>query len=468
MVHSKVVWKYDLDRSISLRPSVHKRYPYDHMRRRGFRPHLERKIMNFKSSLVLTALALSLVIGLMMLSGSKTRAAAPTCTVGPSGDYTTIQGAVNDPGCSTINVAAGTYAENVTIPRPLTLNGAQAGNDARVRSGAESIINGGVGANITITADGVTVDGFTLNGPVSSGTAAIVMQTGNTGETIQNNIINNPGRAASITTSDTTFSKNAVNNTATSTDGFQANSTPVTNLTISDNNFGGANGGIYNADITVIEGNSNVVVSGNTSSGDGTLIALFKTDGAQITGNTIVGDGASSAIFIGGGDINVSVTGNKVSSAGRAVRVNNIIGSANSSVTITGNTLKNNTDGVSVAANSENGTVTAHRNSLTGNTGFGISNDLASGITTLDGACNWWGAANGPGPVGSGSGDKVTTGVTFQPWLVSANLNGPCIGGNVVTNKTQCMSNGWKTLVRADNTPFKNQGDCIQFVNTGK
>ena len=422
--------------------------------------------MNYKKLIVVFAvLALVSVLSSMMFSGGKTRAAG-TCSV-PSGAHPTIQSAVNDPGCTTINVAAGTYNENVVIPRTLTLNGAQAGIDARGRSGAESIINRGVAANITITADGVTVDGFTLNGPSSSGTAAIVMQTGNTGDTIQNNIVNNPGRAASITTSNTTFSQNAVNNTATASDGFQTNSTPVSNLTISDNSFGGANGAVYNADITVIEGNSNVVVSGNSSSGDGTLIALFKTNGAQITGNTIVGDGASSAIFIGGGDSNVGVSGNQVSSAGSAVRVNNIIGSPNSSVTITGNILKNNINGVSVAANSVTDTVQAHRNSLTGNTGFGISNDPSSG-GMVNGTCNWWGAANGPGPIASGSGDKVSTGVVYAPWLVSANLNGPCIGGNVATNKDQCKNDGWKTHVRADGSTFKNQGDCIQYVNTGK
>ena len=35
-------------------------------------------------------------------------------------------------------------------------------------------------------------------------------------------------------------------------------------------------------------------------------------------------------------------------------------------------------------------------------------------------------------------------------------------------NKDDCKNNGWKTLFRADGTPFKNQGDCIQYVNKGK
>lgn len=437
--------------------------------------------MNLKKLAVLSTLSLTLVLGIMVFGGRRAQAAS-TWYVSPTGTPSgTSGGSCTSPSFNTITLAvvaasngdtiqvcAGTYNENVIIPKTLTLNGAQVGTDARGRSGAESIINGGVGANITITADGVTVDGFTLNGPVSSGTAAIVMQTGNTGETIQNNIINNPGRAASITTSNTTFSKNSVNNTATSSDGFQANSTPVSNLTISDNSFGGADPNIYHADITVIEGNSNVIVSGNASNSDGTLIALFKTNGAQIIGNTVVGTADSSAIYVGGGDSNVFVNGNQVSSAVSAVKVANSFGvGPNSSVTITGNTLHNNEYGVNVALNSVTDTVQAHRNSLTGNTLFGISNDPSSG-GLVDGTCNWWGAANGPGPVGTGSGDKVTAGVTFQPWLVSANLNGPCIGGKVVTNKDQCMNNGWKTHVRADGSTFKNQGDCIQYVNTGK
>jgi hypothetical protein len=39
---------------------------------------------------------------------------------------------------------------------------------------------------------------------------------------------------------------------------------------------------------------------------------------------------------------------------------------------------------------------------------------------------------------------------------------------SVPTNKDACKSNGWMTLTRPDGSSFKNQGDCIQFVNTGK
>lgn len=35
-------------------------------------------------------------------------------------------------------------------------------------------------------------------------------------------------------------------------------------------------------------------------------------------------------------------------------------------------------------------------------------------------------------------------------------------------NAEQCKKNGWKNLFRANGTGFKNQGDCIQYVNTGR
>lgn len=38
----------------------------------------------------------------------------------------------------------------------------------------------------------------------------------------------------------------------------------------------------------------------------------------------------------------------------------------------------------------------------------------------------------------------------------------------VATTANQCKNNGWQTLSRANGTSFKNQGDCIQYVNTGK
>ena len=38
----------------------------------------------------------------------------------------------------------------------------------------------------------------------------------------------------------------------------------------------------------------------------------------------------------------------------------------------------------------------------------------------------------------------------------------------VATSKDQCKKDGWQSLARSDGSGFKNQGDCIQYVNTGK
>jgi hypothetical protein len=39
---------------------------------------------------------------------------------------------------------------------------------------------------------------------------------------------------------------------------------------------------------------------------------------------------------------------------------------------------------------------------------------------------------------------------------------------NTPSTADQCKKNGWMTRTRGDNSAFKNQGDCIQYVNTGK
>jgi hypothetical protein len=36
------------------------------------------------------------------------------------------------------------------------------------------------------------------------------------------------------------------------------------------------------------------------------------------------------------------------------------------------------------------------------------------------------------------------------------------------TNKEQCKGGGWRELTDGNGTPFKNQGQCVSFVNTGR
>ncbi len=128
--------------------------------------------MNSKRLAVLSALALALVLGLVIFSGSGStaKAALATCSV-PSGSYPTIQSAVNDVTCSTINVGPGTYNEQVTVARSnVTITGAGAGSTtiqpSIVTANTSSLFSGSPIAAIVLVdgATGVTVEDLTVDG----------------------------------------------------------------------------------------------------------------------------------------------------------------------------------------------------------------------------------------------------------------------------------------------------------------
>jgi hypothetical protein len=61
---------------------------------------------------------------------------------------------------------------------------------------------------------------------------------------------------------------------------------------------------------------------------------------------------------------------------------------------------------------------------------YGIAVDPGiAGTGSVDGTCNWWGAPNGPGPIGAGAGAKVTLRVDYAPWFNLPVPFGACVGG---------------------------------------
>jgi hypothetical protein len=101
---------------------------------------------------------------------------------------------------------------------------------------------------------------------------------------------------------------------------------------------------------------------------------------------------------------------------------------------------------------------------------YGIAVDPALVGGPFDGTCNWWNSPSGPTAASNptGTGASVSPNVNYNPWLIAPAPGGSCFGGNVPTTSTQCKNGGWMTRTRADGSTFKNQGDCIQYVNTGK
>ncbi|MEO5814247.1 MAG: hypothetical protein ABIT20_03095 [Gemmatimonadaceae bacterium] len=75
--------------------------------------------------------------------------------------------------------------------------------------------------------------------------------------------------------------------------------------------------------------------------------------------------------------------------------------------------------------------------------GFGIN--AGSGNAGLHGAVDALSISYGSG--------SVT--YDFEPFVTA-------------TSRESCKDGGWKTRTRADGSPFKNQGDCVSYVNNGR
>jgi hypothetical protein len=412
-----------------------------------------------KIKMMLAVLAAPLVLGWATTATAAIRYVNPDGVCGGNSPcYTTIQAAIDASNSGdTIKVADATYHESVNINKSLTAQGAQAGVDARNRSGAESVIDNAC-SPVQITADNVTLDGFTVQGSTHSDPctiAGIWMNPGFSGTQggaqILNNIVQNNISGIELDNTGTIparvqFNLIRSNNNPGpgSGNGIQTNFGLV-NATIDNNKFIGQT----SSSVLFAAPVSSVTISNNTLD---VGIAMFISTGITITGNSSIGNTADGTIYLGGGDSGITISSNVLNNGVEGIVVEDpySIG-PNSNVTIAPNNC--------IAGNSTNGLRVAHLG-------------YAGAAHSLNATTNWWGAASGPNynGTGPGTGDKITDPdlvVNFTPFLTSK-TGTPCAPPPVgpPTNANQCKNGGWQTF----NTPrsFKNQGDCIQYVNTGK
>ena len=389
---------------------------------------------------------LVLVFATMVLGGHAGRAAGPTCAV--PGDYPTIQLAVNDPGCLTINVAPGVYVENVTIPRTLILNGAQASTPAPGRVAPESNVFGAnpIGANpvIAINAANVVVDGFTLRNPVTTGAATgIAVNAGGSGALITNNIIDTI-TTADLTTNGTAqaiYLQNGPDNVRIVANEMKN----VQSLRSAKGVLVGDNGAPNAAVNTLIQGNSilNITSSSRGSYGVSVANSVSPVSGLQIRDNSITnltaaGTGWIHAVGLEGNTPGVIVAGNSIS-----------------------NFVTGSPDAVAVWFESNpsfsSGQVNLNNFNLT-ILSYGIAVHPALVGSPVDGTCNWWGAPNGPGPVGPGVGAMVTVNVDYTPWLTTPAPVGGCVGGASTPGK---VTGGGQ--IAGDDPVFSPLGDLLSI-----
>jgi hypothetical protein len=385
-------------------------------------------------------------------------ALAATCSV-PSATYPTIQAAVDDANCDTINVAPGLYAENISIGRTLSLLGAQTGQPvaSRISGGpAESTIQGanptGSIPVILINATHVTVDGFTIKNSVTANAAiGIQLKPISTYNNITNNIIDGinslgvspAGSATAIFIESNAFTAFILQNLIENISGTQSAHGIV---------LGDGTGAFLDA--MDVEHNTFTAITSTSGGAYGILVVnpvifggLFfaNNDFSNLEGSTLV-HGLSF-------DAAMGVTG--------AVSNNftNLIGPPEDNKAIWFSSNAPDVYRTDASGNNFNLTIASYA--------IAIDPSVNVGGNFVNAGCCWWGSPDGPGPVGPGHGARVSPNVVYNGWRLSPDRTSPCSGNNVPTTEAQCKNGGWTTATHPDGSTFKNQGDCVQFINNG-
>jgi len=324
----------------------------------------------------------------------------------------TIQNGVNNAAANdTVQVAAGSYTETVTVNKELIVLGAQQGVDARTRAaapGGESVVNG-AGGGFHITASDVMIDGFTiedaegpgirlsgdiddvqvLNNIVRDNTLGLYFNSGGFTYGVRFNLFENNNRAGT-----------------NSGRGIYADGDPgirgLSYVVIDSNKFTGHNA----AAIFFENGHLSVNISNNQFVND-SFIILEQVTGPTIKGNTITGSTSDAIRLLFGAD-GARISCNAITnSAGSAIRVAGMPGFGITNLAINDNNVQGNLFGLKL----DPGTYSP-----------------LDPTGPLDATNNWWGSASGPDDVQGGNpggtGDKIDDPdevVDYTPFRTAAN-----------------------------------------------
>ena len=295
----------------------------------------------------------------------------------------------------------------MNITDTLRLRGANYGVAGNASRGPESIIDGGLtDASLVIADDNVIVDGFKIIRGSNGLNAGVYVGIGaSSGYQVLNNVITDNAIGVYANCDSSCLIKHNLfdgNNQPGPAGGSGIYAEGTNTLTIEENEFKNHtenNPVIFGS--TVTGAHTGLVFKTNSIHDSVSGVYLVSVHGGNFEANNISTDGSS--LIFGGDDTNITVTKNNLHNGFRAVRVGD--------------------DGYSLGANSN---ITVNRNAITGNTDTGVL--VAAYTGNLNATCNWWGSSTGPSTVGTGSGDGVSAGVTFSPWLVSSILTSGCTG----------------------------------------
>jgi len=337
-----------------------------------------------------TATVTGVYVGISGLDATAYTAYVDDITVNGTTYYGQIQDAIDSATGTIINVAAGTYDEDVTVDLDLTLTGAQAGVDARGRTGVpESHIVGVV--EVTSEATNVVFDGFKFTSPTRAFTPrGFNMRVESASSTIRNNIFVADENAGHTYSGYLDFE--AITDTLVEQNSFSGDLDPVqepnvirlgiasggSTVTVQNNEMhdvggGGGVGIMCDNEAAIINITGNVM----DNTGDGIWVANWLEpsyatvlDTLSITGNEIY-DGAKKGIkVVGTATGTIAIQSNIIT--GKAEE-GIFVASPDVDVSVEGNTITNNGGGATgIHVGKALGTWLIDDNDISENEGPGI------------------------------------------------------------------------------------------------
>lgn len=364
-----------------------------------------------------------------------------------------IQEGINLVSGSTVNVAAGTYNENVLLNKSIVLSG---------QGPASTILTPSVACNgtgVSISAANAELKNLT----VTNYTTGIAVSS--TGNEINNvDAVSNCNRGLELSNGTTNLSVlNSRLNNNTSVGFRKGTAAIVSGFTMDNCEVKGNRLGCFVAKNKAIPGGifNNVSITNSDFSNNLQKGMYFEALSNAIIDHIVMDNSGTDANYGNNNGIdinlkhgsysNITIQNSTITNCGAlgiaallehpaaiAIKARDDGGYSSPPATLDNVIVKNNI--ISGPRNGirfgESGTVNA------GPTNVSVTeNDLGAAFaykafvnnsSSNDiGTCNWWGAASGPTHTSnpSGTGGVVTDNVTFLPWLVTSDLNGSCIGG---------------------------------------
>ena len=343
----------------------------------------------------------------------------------------TIQGAITAASAGDIiNVAAGTYPENVNVNKPLIIQGAGSSTvTVNALSSSSSVF--------TITANSVNISGFTVSGATGGGQAGIFIGAGVKNCNISDNILTNnyDGIWLGSGSNHNTLESNSLSNNY---QGFEiyisSNNNFTNNIANSNTKYG----------FKIDSGDHNTFTSNTASSNGDKGFYSVAGDGGGSTNSIFINNTANlntrHGIHLIGSNIGVTLTDNTFEgNLQTGIKLQDVVTNLN----MQNNNITNNPTGINIDSSvTEVTTWTVTHNNIVGNTNY--ITDGAGTAGTLTAENNWFGTN-----VGSTIASKISENVDYTPWAYAEGLydsTNPIIGTITISPKSGSYISGTSAI----------------------